>query len=76
VVLGVSHGALARLRTHEHVHVRQYERWGPLFLVAYPLASVMMLSCGRRPYLDNPFEVEAYQFADADAPANRGSGLT
>jgi hypothetical protein len=59
VVLGVSHAALARLRAHERVHVRQYERWGPLFLVAYPLASVLMLLRGRRPYADNPFEVQA-----------------
>lgn len=26
----------ARLRRHEHEHVRQGLRWGPLFLVAYP----------------------------------------
>ncbi|NJR72391.1 MAG: hypothetical protein HC782_05105 [Gammaproteobacteria bacterium] len=25
----------ARLRTHEHAHVRQYERWGLLFPIAY-----------------------------------------
>lgn len=37
---------------HELVHVRQWERWGPLMLVAYPLASV-------RGYRRNPFETAA-----------------
>jgi hypothetical protein len=59
VVIGVSEAALARLRAHEQVHVRQYERWGPLFLLAYPLASAWAWLRGRRPYLDNPFEIEA-----------------
>src|SRR5438105_513547 len=31
VVLGLDRGALARTRSHERVHVRQCERWGPLF---------------------------------------------
>jgi hypothetical protein len=35
VVLGVSARELDHLRAHEHTHVRQYERWGPLFLPAY-----------------------------------------
>jgi hypothetical protein len=47
------------LRAHEHAHVRQYERWGLFLLIAYPVASACMLALGRRPYLDNPFEVQA-----------------
>ena len=60
VVIGVDHETLAHCRTHEHVHVRQYERWGPLFVPAYLLSSLIELLRGRRPYLDNRFEREAY----------------
>jgi hypothetical protein len=44
---------------HELVHVRQYERWGPLFFLAYPLAALGAVARGGGPYRDNPFEVEA-----------------
>jgi hypothetical protein len=47
------------LRAHEHAHVRQYERWGVFFFIAYPAASLWQLLRGQRPYLDNWFEVEA-----------------
>jgi hypothetical protein len=60
VILGVDHRTLAQMRNHEHVHVRQYERWGPLYLPAYLLSSLFELLRGRRPYLDNYFEREAY----------------
>jgi len=63
VVLGRSAGDLARLRVHEHAHVAQYERWGPLFLLAYPLASLLALLRSGRPYYDNCFEVEARAMA-------------
>lgn len=56
VVLGGDPDALQRTRVHEAVHVRQYERWGPLFLPAYFLASLLTALRGRDPYLDNPFE--------------------
>jgi hypothetical protein len=59
VVLGVSHGELARLRAHEHAHVRQYERWGILFFPAYGLSSVQQFACGRGLYWNNRFEVQA-----------------
>lgn len=55
---------LDRTRAHELVHVRQYERWGPLFVPAYFLASVYMWFRGYDAYMDNPFEKEAY----AEAP--------
>ena len=29
VILGIDATALDASRTHEHVHVRQYEQWGP-----------------------------------------------
>jgi hypothetical protein len=59
VVLGRDRQALADTRSHERVHVRQAERWGPLFLPAYVLASIAAGLQGRRWYEDNPFEIEA-----------------
>ena len=50
-------------RAHERVHVRQAQRWGPFFIPAYLLASLIALLRGKRPYLDNPFEREAYESA-------------
>lgn len=44
---------------HELVHVGQYERWGPLFLPAYGVASLLARLRGGHHYRDNPFEVEA-----------------
>jgi hypothetical protein len=60
VVLGRDRETLARTRIHERIHVRQYERWGPLFLPVYLLASLFVLLRGGHPYWDNPFEKEAY----------------
>lgn len=60
VILGIDEGVLAAVRLHEHVHVRQYERWGFLFGPAYLLSSLFQLAKGGRPYLDNHFEREAY----------------
>jgi hypothetical protein len=59
VVLATSQTELDRLRGHEQAHVRQYERWGVLFFVAYPAASLWQLLRCRRPYIDNWFEVQA-----------------
>jgi hypothetical protein len=47
-------------RSHERVHVRQVERWGPLFIPAYFGSSLLCLLRGRDPYFDNAFEREAY----------------
>ena len=60
VILGVSPEVLARVRRHERVHVRQYRRWGPLFLPAYAAASLVLWLRGKDAYRDNPFEVAAY----------------
>jgi hypothetical protein len=59
VILGTHAQDLERLRAHEQVHVRQNERWGPLFLPAYALAGLWQWVQGRSAYWDNPFEVEA-----------------
>ncbi len=60
VVIGRDQKLLELTRTHERTHVRQCERWGPLFIPAYFAASVLALARGQRPYLDNHFEREAY----------------
>ena len=60
VILGCDATALEVTREHELVHVRQYERWGPLFIPAYLASSAWLWARGYDPYLDNPFEVEAY----------------
>ena len=59
VVIACSAEEQATHRAHERVHVAQYELWGPLFLVAYPLESLFQLLRGRQFYLDNRFEVAA-----------------
>lgn len=60
VVLGRDRRLLDLTRDHERVHVRQCERWGPLFIPAYLIASALVMLRGGRPYEDNPFEREAY----------------
>jgi hypothetical protein len=56
VVLGRDLQALDRTREHERIHVRQAERWGPLFVPAYLLAAMWQWLRGRDGYSDNPFE--------------------
>jgi hypothetical protein len=63
IVLGRTAAALDSTRQHELVHVRQYERWGPLFIPAYLLCSAFIWVRGGDPYRDNPFEREAYRLA-------------
>lgn len=60
VVLGRNRASLEATRLHERVHVRQAERWGPFFIPAYLLASLWAFLTRRNPYLDNPFEHEAF----------------
>ena len=52
--------------THERVHVRQYERWGPLFVPAYLLATVATKLRGGHHYRDNPFEIAARRVSATD----------
>jgi len=60
VILGQNVDCLEHSRDHEHVHIAQYERWGPLFLPLYGGASLYLWLTRRDPYRDNPFEKEAY----------------
>lgn len=59
VVVSVSLAALTATRTHERAHVRQFERWGALLLVLYPLAGLLAWLRGGDLYRDNLFECEA-----------------
>lgn len=60
-ILGQTDAALDVSRDHEMVHVRQFERWGPLMGPAYLGCSLVLWLMGRRPYRDNPFERAAYE---------------
>jgi hypothetical protein len=68
VILGADEAQLDAARDHEHVHVRQYEAWGPLFLPAYVTSSLWQFACGRRCYRDNWFERQAYDACGNPAP--------
>jgi hypothetical protein len=59
VVLGRTAYDLEWTRDHERVHVKQYERWGPLFLPLYFGWAGYLYLAGKHCYLDIPFEVEA-----------------
>lgn len=60
-ILGQDRDCLDHSRNHEHVHVRQYERWGPFMLPAYFLSSFLAWRRGEHFYFDNRFEREAYR---------------
>lgn len=63
VVICTDEPTAATVRAHEQVHVRQYERWGPLFFPLYLGSSLAQYVRGRDPYLDNRFEREARTIA-------------
>src|SRR5580704_16559595 len=48
VVLGRNEELLQITRAHARVHVRQCERWGPLFIPAYIGASLILWCRGQR----------------------------
>ncbi len=58
-ILGRDAICLDLLRDHEQVHVRQAERWGPAFIPAYLVASLLAWRRGQHYYLDNWFERDA-----------------
>lgn len=60
VVFALDQITLDRSRIHERVHVRQYERWRSLFILAYFFSSLTARLGGRHPYYGNRFEREAY----------------
>ena len=63
VIVATDERKLEAYRDHELIHVRQAERWGPLFLPAYFAASALAWIRGRHFYEDNWFEVDARRHA-------------
>ncbi|HET9206344.1 MAG TPA: signal peptide prediction [Burkholderiaceae bacterium] len=74
VILAVTREELAAIGPHERVHVAQYERWGPLFFVAYVASSAWQWLRGRDPYWHNTFEVQARQRSARAAGATGSPG--
>ena len=70
-ILGQTAAALDITRDHEHVHVRQYEHWGPLFLFAYLGSSAWLWWIGKDAYHDNPFEIEAFSKVPSFQPKQK-----
>jgi hypothetical protein len=59
-ILGRTVADLQRAGSHEMVHVRQYERWGPLFVPVYLFHWVRIWLQGGDCYRDNPLERQAF----------------
>ena len=72
LVIACDQECLDWTRSHERVHVRQCERWGPLFIPAYLVAGLVTWMQGKRTYLDNPFEREAEMDAVDSASIQSG----
>ncbi len=60
-ILGQTDASLDVARDHELVHVRQYERWGPVLGPAYLLCALVVWLRGKDVWRDNPFERQAYR---------------
>lgn len=58
-ILGRNAFCLDVVREHEQAHVRQAERWGPAFIPAYLMASLLAWRRGQHYYRDNWFERDA-----------------
>jgi len=82
VVLAPTHqlqeAVRAHERAHERAHVAQYETWGPVFLIAYPLSGLVQVLLGRRAHADNHFEVQARAVQSAwcaQSSCNQAAGM-
>jgi hypothetical protein len=62
------------VRSHEHAHVRQYERWGVLFFPLYAGASVLAWLGAGSPYWHNHFEQQARREAGEDTFTDDAGG--
>jgi hypothetical protein len=71
VILAVTEEELCHMGPHERVHIEQYERWGPLFFLAYGMSSLWQLLRGRSPYWCNHFEIQA---RERSSEVHRASG--
>ena len=63
---------LEETRAHERVHVRQYEKWGPLFPLLYVASSVAALVRGREAHGGNVFERQAFRESGEVSRRERG----
>ena len=61
VVLARDERVMADVRDHELAHVRQYALWGPFFLPAYLVGSLLAIARRGDPYMQNPFERDAFR---------------
>jgi hypothetical protein len=61
-----------RTLRHELVHVRQYERWGPVMVPAYLVACLVAQVRGGHYYRDNAFERAARAQAGVVAARREG----
>jgi hypothetical protein len=59
---------------HECEHIRQWSRFGPLYLPLYFGSSALAWLRGRRPYWDNVFETAARGRSERDTAAAREAG--
>lgn len=59
VIIAAASGLAPRTLTHELEHVRQAERWGPVFPFLYAGSGIWQWLTGRHAYRDNHFEVAA-----------------
>jgi len=59
IVISENQGLSMRVLAHELEHVRQAERWGIIFPLAYLASSVWAALRGRDPYWHNHFEIAA-----------------
>jgi len=71
-ILGRNIETLEIVRTHELIHVRQYEKWGVLFIPVYLVCSVYLWLAGKDCYRDNPFEQQAYRLEGSRVKTWRG----
>lgn len=51
----------ARILAHELVHVEQFERWGPFYVLAYVVGAIIGALRHGNPYIGNPLEEEAFR---------------
>lgn len=70
VIIARDASSLHRTLVHELEHVRQGERWGIFFPLAYVIASLVALARGGHYYDDNCFEIAACR-AEADEKKSR-----
>jgi len=61
VVIARDPAAHTHTREHERIHVRQCERWGPLFIPVYLGTSLVLKLRGKDAYHDNFLEREAFE---------------